>query len=362
MDIVVHQKNLQKALGRIERATAKNAALPILHNILLKTENGRLTLSATNLEVGITAMIGAKITKEGQIAVPGRIIADLARATKAETVALSVKQNVLSVASGSYRTSVLCFDASEYPIIPRVEGVPFSIDVQQLNGVLGSIVDSVASSDARPELAGALFHFQKEKLTAAATDSFRLVERVISAHNNHEATLIIPRSTITELLHVLGDASGDIEVRMTDNQIAFTHPEFEVVSRLIDGRYPDYRKVIPERFLSKALMRKDDLVHTIKVAALFSSSIADIKISCSEGILQASAKNSGKGEGEASNEANLKGEPFEIAINHHYLLDGLKIIPGDTVIIEFTGKGSPLVLRPGDSQTGFVYLVMPLRG
>ncbi len=363
MDIVVHQGNLQKALALIERVAAKNAALPILSNVLLKTEGGRLKLSATNLEVGITATIGAKVQKDGQIAVPGRIIADLARAARADTVSLSVKQNVLSFDSGSYHTAVLCFDAGEYPIIPRVEdATAFSVGAREFADLLGSVIDSIASSDARPEIAGALVRFQTNGLTVAATDGFRLVERSIPAKYANEATVIIPRSTVIELIRTLSDAEGDLIIKLTDNQAAFTHDEFEIISRLIDGRYPDYRKLIPDRFLSKALVRRDELVDAVKVASLFSSSISDIKLECDEGNIKISGKNSGKGEGQAAAEVKLKGEPFDISLNYHYLLDGLKIMPGETVVAEFTGKGSPFVVRPGDGQAGFVYLVMPLRG
>lgn len=363
MDIVVHQENLQRALGLIERVTAKNAALPILSNVLLKTEGGRLKLSATNLEVGITSTIGAKVSKEGQVAVPGRIIADLARAARAETVTLSVKQNVMKVDSGSYHTSVLCFDAAEYPIIPKISsGEEFTVDARAFHGVLVSTIDSVAASDARPEIAGAYLRFQKNNLTVAATDGFRLVERILPGKHGKEGSVIVPRSTIAELLRTLADAEGDLIVRVADNQIAFTHDTFEVVSRLIDGRYPDYHKVIPEKFLAKALLKRDEFASAIKVVALFSSSISDVKLECTDDSMRVSAKNSSKGEGQATADANLKGEPFDISLNYHYLLDGLKVIPSETVIAEFTGKGSAFVLRPGDKQDGFVYLVMPLRG
>ncbi len=363
MDILVHQNNLQKALSIIERVTAKNAALPILNNVLLKTEGGRLKLSATNLEVGITSTIGAKVAKEGQVAVPGRIMADLARAARAETISLSVKQNVMKVDAGTYHTSVLCFDASEYPIIPRITGdKTLSIDAQALARLLGSVLDSIATSDARPEIAGALFRFHKDGLTVAATDGFRLVEHSAPGTYTEERMMIVPRSTVTELLRALADAQGDVEVRIADNQVAFAHDTWEVDSRLIDGRYPDYRKVIPEAFLAKALIPKDELANAIKVVALFSSSISDIKIECGEKEIVVSAKNASKGEGQAAAAANLKGDPFDISLNYHYLLDGLKVIPGEQVVVEFTGKGSAFVMRSGEKASNLVYVVMPLRG
>ena len=140
-----------------------------------------------------------------------------------------------------------------------------------------------------------------------------------------------------------------------------THNEFELVSRLIDGKYPDYQKVIPDRSLSKALIDKEEFTNAIKVAALFSSSVSDVKIECTEETLTVSARNASRGEGQASMKANLKGDAFEISLNHHYIMDGLKILPTKNVIVEYTGKGSPFVLRPDDSNP-LVYLVMPLRG
>jgi DNA polymerase-3 subunit beta len=135
-----------------------------------------------------------------------------------------------------------------------------------------------------------------------------------------------------------------------------------VVSRLIDGKYPDYRKVIPERSLTKVLIRHADLEQAVKVAALFTSSISDVKLASTERALSVSAKNAGKGEGEATVEANLKGEPFDIAMNFHYLLDGLRVIRAEHLVLEFTGKGSPFMLRPEGADGSLVYIIMPLRG
>lgn len=362
MKLVVHKNNLQRALGFVERVTAKNTALPILSNVLLKTENGRLRLTATNLEVGVSSMIGAKIEADGQAAVPGRILADVIRAVPQETITLSISQETLHIDAGSYKTSILCFSATEYPIIPKVDnGSTQTLPVSVFRSMLSTVSDSVAASESRPELAGALLRFEAKRTTLAATDSFRLAERTTAVPNKNELTAIIPRGTINELLRVLSDVSGDIMIRVADNQIAFSHEDVEIVSRLIDGKYPDYRKVIPEKFLSKTLVRKDEIENAAKIAALFSSSISDIKLECGEKGATITAKNSSKGEAAAHIEANTKGDDFEIAINYHYFLDGLKVIPTEKVVLEFTGKGSPFVLRPSDEAQEVVYLIMPLR-
>lgn len=362
MEVVVHRDNLDRALGIVERVTAKNAALPILSNVLLRAEGGHLLLSATNLEIGMTATIGAKVEKDGRIAVPGKILSDLVRASRADVVSLSTNQNTLDVRAGDYKTSILCFDASEYPIIPRLEGgTVLQIPIGDFHSLVAAAADSIASSDARPELAGALLRSNDSTLLLAATDSFRLVEKSTAHHGEAQVSVIIPRSAVSELLRILGGLSGEVTIRVASNQVAITHPEFELVSRLIDGKYPDYQKVIPDRSLSKALIDKEEFTNAIKVAALFSSSVSDVKIECAENTLTVSARNSSRGEGQASMKANLKGDAFDISLNHHYVMDGLKILPTKSVIIEYTGKGSPFVLRPDDGSS-LVYLVMPLRG
>jgi DNA polymerase-3 subunit beta len=349
MKITVHKENLQRALGFVEKVTSKSTALPILSNILLKTERGRLKISATNLEVGVTSLIGANIEKEGHIAVPGRILSDCVRGVKGDTITLTTEQNTLTINTGTFTTTLLGFDAAEYPIIPKVESSHLTnIDARILQKMIIGVIDSIALSESRPELAGALLNFQPTETILAATDSFRLAEYRSEIPNPQTNTVIIPRGTISEVSRIISDVDGEISITIADNQIAFAHEDFEIVSRLIDGRYPDYTKVIPERYTTKVLVRKDEIENAIKIAALFSSSISDIKILCESDGIQLSAKNSTKGEAHATVPANIKGDSFEVTVNYHYFLDGLKVIPTDKVVLEFTGKGSPFVLRPHD--------------
>ncbi len=362
MEITVHRDNLDRALGMVERATAKNAALPILANILFTVDGAGLSLSATNLEVGITARAPAKVQKEGKIAVPGRILAELVRASKADVVNLSTQQNTLHVKAGDYQTSILCFDAAEYPIIPKLEGgAVISVDAEILHSLLEASLDSIANSDARPELAGAFLTANGSTLTIAATDSFRLIEKSTPNAGDASLSMILPRGAVLELAHVTSGLQGTVTVRVSSNQLSASHGDFELVSRLVDGKYPDYQKVIPDRNIGRALLDKDSFVNAIKVAALFSSSVSDVKLECAGSRMMVSARNASRGEGQAALDANIKGDAFDISLNHHYLLDGLKIIPTEQVIVEYTGKGSPFVLRP-DDKSPLVYLIMPLRG
>ncbi|MCC6405034.1 MAG: DNA polymerase III subunit beta [Candidatus Yanofskybacteria bacterium] len=362
MKITVHKDRLSRALGFVERITSKNASLPILNNVLLKTEHGRLKVSATNLEIGVSSVIGANIEEEGQVAVPGRTLADFVKGIPGDTLEMVVRQNTLTVSSGSYQTSILCFDAAEYPIIPRIEdGKQYTVPTETLQRLIETVGDSIATSDSRPELSGALLRFNGDSVSMAATDIFRLAEQKELGSYEPSFAAIIPRGTVYELRRVLGSLTGEIHIHATENQIAFVHDECEVVSRIIDGKYPDYAKIIPERSVARVLVRKDEAENAVKTAALFSSSISDIKLECAGAELTITGKNSNKGEAYAGIEANLKGDPFDVSMNYHYFLDGLKAIPTEKVVLEFTGKGSPFVLRPNSDDHHTVYLIMPLR-
>src|SRR6266498_1097583 len=362
MKLIVSQKNLRRALGIVERVVSKNVSLPILSNILLKTEQGRLKIATTNLEIGTNVLIGAKIEEVGEIAIPGRIMGDFINNLYVDNITLTTKNNSLFIQAEHIKTKILGFDTKEYPIIPRIKEGPIAVlEAKILKNAFTTIFDSIAVSETRPELAGLFLQFKPDKLILAATDSFRLTEKIIYLKSNHNQSIIIPKNTVAELIRISGEAQGDIEIRISDNQVSFTGEDFELLSRLIDGSYPDYSKVIPEKFVAKALVETQLLEQNIRLAGLFSSSISDVKIECKEEEMTISAKNSDKGEVETAVPAVLKGEPFEISLNFHYLLDGLKIMNSDKAVIEFTGSGSPLVIRPAQEKNELVYLIMPLR-
>lgn len=362
MRVTVAQKNLRRAIGFVERIIGKNVSLPILQNIVLKTDGGRLKLLGTNLEIGITAFLGAKIEEVGEIAVPGRVLSDFINGITEDVVSLTTKNNSLFISSKNTKTQILGFDPKEYPIIPKVKnGTLATLPSQTLKNAFTSVIDSVAVSETRPELSGVCMRFLPSQIICAATDGFRLAEKTIPLKTEQQKSIILPRTTVMEIIRIAGDIEDPIAIHFSDNQVAFIGEDFEVVSRLIDGTYPDYTKLIPEKHLTKVLVGKEDFEKNVKLAGLFSSSISDVKVIGDEKTLSFVAKNSDRGEIETSVEALVKGDPFDVAINFRYLLDGLKVIPTDKVVIEFTGAGSPLVVRPAHDQKDFVCLVMPLR-
>lgn len=361
MKLIVNQKNIKRAIGLVEKIVSKNSSLPILNNILLKTENGRLRISATNLELGINTLVGVKIEEVGEIAIPVRIFSDFINAVKDEKVTLITKNNTLSINSENYKTKILGFDPKDFPIIPKIKtesGV--TMPAHTLKNSLLRVLDSMAVSDSRPELAGVLVQIQNNQGVFVSTDIFRLTEVVTPIQSSESLTMILPRNTVTELVRMCSEVEGDVQIKYADNQVAFVAEDIELISRVVDGTYPPYKNVIPEGFVSKALIKKEDLENGIRLAGLFSSSISDIKISAGENSLKITAQNSDKGEIETAVPMTLKNEPFELSLNFRYILDGLKNMPGNEVVLEFTGAGSPFVIRPSNDSS-ITYLIMPLR-
>lgn len=362
MKITVNQKNLRRALGLVERVISKSISLPILNNIIIKTDQGRVRISATNLEIGISVLIGAKTDEVGEIAVPGRILSDLISATSEDVLTLTTKNNTLFITGKRVKTQILGFDTKDYPLIPKITNDPVcEIPAQALKNAYATVFDSIAISETRPELAGLYMQFQSKSLVCVATDSFRLAEHRIDVKNSQTLNVIVPKMTVLEIMRVTSDLDEPVVVRVGENQISFLSQDVEVISRLIDGKYPDYTKIIPEKYVSRVLVEKNELEQAIRLAGLFSSSISDIKLECDKENLTLLSSNADRGEAQTTVPVVLKNEPFSVTLNFHYLLDGIKIIPTEKMVIEFTGDSSPLVLRPANDEIKVVYLIMPLR-
>ncbi len=362
MKITVVQKNFQKALAVTERIISKNISLPILHNILLRTDNNKLIISSTNLEIGINYSIGAKVEEKGEIAIPARILSDFISNIQDEKITLTIKGKALHINSNNYKTQIIGFDTKEFPIIPKIKEKPIiTLPAQILKTSFLSVINSASLLETRPELAGVFIKFTANNIELAATDSFRLTERIINQKPNNTGSAIIPRNTILEIIRVLSDIDTDVNITLSDNQILFSSIDFTIISRLIDGNYPDYKKVIPENFVSKVLVLKEELEKGVRLASLFTSNISDIKIKVSENKTEITAKNIDKGELHSSIESKLKNNPFIISLNYNYLLDGIKAIRSDKVVLQYTGDGSPLVVKKGDEDKSFTYVIMPLR-
>lgn len=366
MKIIILTKNLQQGLNTVKNIVGKNLNLPILNTVLLTYKNNQINFSTTNLELGINYFLKAAADEsEGKIAIPAKIFSDFVFNIKDDKVELLLKDNILNIQSLNFKTKIICFDSKDFPLIPKLKKEPVAVfQSKVLKNSLNSVFDSISLSQTRPELGGVFVNFNKNKTYFASTDSFRLSEKISTTATNKAASIIIPRNTVAELIRILSDFDGDIQVVLDENQIQFSSDSFEIISRLIDGRYPDYQKVIPIKSISQLLFKKEDLQNNIKLASLFSSNINDIGLRADKKEIVLFSKNSDRGEFNSRLKLNLDAEidePFEVLLNYNYLADGLKNISSEDVVFEYTGEGAPIVLRPKDKDLNFTYLIMPLK-
>ncbi|OGN29788.1 MAG: DNA polymerase III subunit beta [Candidatus Yanofskybacteria bacterium RIFCSPLOWO2_01_FULL_49_25] len=361
MNITINHNKFSQAIRTVERIVGKTVSLPILSAVLLRADHGQLKLSATNLEMGVQAWVSAKVDTEGSLAIPARVLSEFISTVTDEKVTLTTEKDILTLSSDHFKTQILGIKPDEFPIIPSVnEGATISIDSSVLCLVLGSVVDAASTLESRPELAGVCMQFNGKKLTCAATDSFRLSERSVPAEGSPMKQIIIPRATAQEVFRLASNTSEPIRITASETQISFKSADFELVSRLIDGHYPDYKRVIPEKLASSASVARTDLEQNVRMASIFTSSVADLRLSVDSAMLHVLAKNSDRGEMASHCPAKLTGGSFDVTVNYHYILDGIKALNTERVVIGFSGPGTPLVMR-GEGASDQVYVIMPLR-
>lgn len=364
------QENIFQGLNAVSRLAGGNKTnLPILNNILLTAQKGYLKLSATNLEIGIESKIRAKIEKEGKITVPSQIFNNYIGLLPNEPLNIEVIKDEIIIKSEKQTARIKGISAEDFPIIPSIEKKEkVLIKNELLKNALERTIFAISPTEIRMELSGALFSFNDpeiNKLTIVGTDSYRLTEKQmeieeISFKNNKR--IIIPGKTLQEVLRIIKN-EGQTEIYISENQILVVCQEIELISRIIIGEYPDYKQTIPEEIKTKAIVRKDDFLRTVKAASFFTKTgINDIslKFSNKENQLIVSSLNSQVGENRAILSAEIQGQNNEIVFNYRYLIDGLINLPGDEVIIEIINDETPGIIKSTKDKL-YLYLIMPIK-
>lgn len=363
MKIQVTQENLSKAISAVARvAVSSRNPLPILNNILLRTENNRITISATNLEIAITEHIGAKVTHEGAITVPAKLFQEFIASLPSGTIDIETKEHKCTVASGNYNSVINGMLADEFPIVPKIEkGTELQINSKELKKALQQVVIAASSDDTRPVLTGVYIHTYKGGLFFVATDSYRLAEkRVMNCED--ELSLIVPSNALNDLLRIIGDLDEEVVMATDGQQVVFRVGESELVSRLIDGNYPDYRKLIPASFVNSAKLPKDQFVNITKVSSLFARESAGsitLKVDEVKKQLTINSVASQLGENTSSVDGEVEGDG-DVTVNSRYLLDALNVMSVKELSFYFNGKVEPCVLK-SDELSDYLHVVMPLK-
>lgn len=362
MQLQVTQENLSNALSVVARVASARGTLPILANVLIKTVENRLSISATNLDIAITRHIGAKVMEEGAITVPARLMQDFVSSLPSGVIELKLEENKLHITTDQYQSVVNGVVADDFPVMPEISGGDtWTINAAVLKKGLQQVIMAASGDESRPVLTGVLLQTQGGRLYAAATDSYRLAEKDLGP-NDRDVQLLIPATAIQDLLRILGDYDEAVSVTHDDQQILFQANDVDLVARLIDGKYPDYRKLIPSQFAVEATVARTDLVNVTKVSSLFareSAGSVTINVDEAAGSLSIRSVASQLGENTASATGTITGSG-SITLNSRYLLDALHAFSGDQVAFCFNGKLEPTLLRDPKNED-YVHIIMPLK-
>jgi DNA polymerase-3 subunit beta len=358
----------------VGRAVAQRSPLPITSNILLETENGRLKLAATNLEIAITTWIDATVGDEGKVTLPARLLGEFVNALPNENVSLEVKKgHSCHVQAGRFEADIRGMDAEDFPRIPAGEDQPTAhIDAKLLKEMIEQVAFAAAADDTRPVLTGVQCVFSEGELTMAAADSFRLALRTgeLTVTGDAAFSVIIPARTLSELGRILPDDSEPVALTVTPNrsQIVFQAKDLHVVSRLIEGAFPNVKQLIPTTFKTTVKVSTAEFLKAARVASFFSRDNSnmitlDIKPGTGEdgasGELTVTGMAAEVGENHGELDASVTGEELHVAFNSRYVSDGLNAIQSQVVELGLTGSTSAAVIRPIDSQH-YTLVVMPI--
>jgi DNA polymerase-3 subunit beta len=362
MKLQVTQENLAKALNTVARVASGRSTLPILSNVLLKTVGTRLSIAATNLDIAITCLVGSKISQEGSITVPARLMQDFVSSLPNSVIDLDLQDNKLHITTDKYQSVINGVAAEEFPVMPAIKsGTKWKIPAKVLKEGLQQVVVASSNDEARPVLTGVYFHTNGGNLQIVATDSYRLAEKTL-IKTTDDIKLLVPGSAMNDLLRILSDSEAEVQVTHDDQQVLFKVGDTELVTRLIEGNYPDYKKLIPSKFATAATLKRADFLNIAKVSSLFArESAGSIKIEVSEASDQVSIRSvaSQLGENTASADCKASGNG-DITLNSRYLIDALNVINADEITFGFNGKLEPSVVKAAKDD-GYLHIVMPLK-
>ena len=379
MDFVVTQENLTRAIRGAERCVGKNSTLPILSHILLEAFSDGVRVSATNLEIGVVLEIPARVDVAGSAAVPTKVLSSfVSQLPSTNTITCSLEKNTLSLSSGNYTASVQCDTAQDFPIIPRPSSdVLFSVKKDVFSHSFSSVLHCCSHAGIRPELTGVNVVFLEDGVHIAATDSFRLRENIISWDSvvvtgdiferfPSGSSFVIPAKTVSEVLHSLGDGTEDVSVCVESTQVFFVFGSVRIVSRLIDGKYPDYQQIIPSEFSTTITLSRDEFLRAVRIASIFSGSenekVRMVVGGENGGKIFVHAESSGQGKNSTELSGEFSGDTQDVVLSPRYLIDALSSFSGESVYVLMNNSSSPVVLRDTLDQKLSTYLIMPIRG
>jgi len=372
MKIEILKNNIKNGLNVVEKIVGKNITLPILDNVLITAEDSFLLLTATDLETAIKYWAMAKIVKKGSVVVPVKFLSSFISLLPEDKISFEEKKQNLFIECKNYKNQIQGFNPEEFPLIPEIKDhESLIVDNKKFCAGLAQIIDACSTSQTRPEIAGIFLLFLKDSLKMVATDSFRLGEKTINIENKKgkEYSFILPQKSAREIINTLGDKEGSLKICFSANQTLFElpmkeadHPQIQIFSRLVEGEYPNYQEIIPKKFKTTVVVKRDEFINQIKAASLFSGKVSEIKfiIKPDQKNIEVLAKNPDIGESSSVLPAKIDGSPVEVSFNYKFLIDGILNIKSSEILFEISGEDGPCILKPvGDAS--YLYVAMPIK-
>lgn len=363
MKIRVTQSKLANALTLVGRVASTRTALPVLANVLLKVSKNTITLVATNLEIAITQTIAGKIDRPGAITIPARLLSDFVSSLPDEPIDIELKENRLHISTSNYNSAINGVPAEEFPTLPTItDGKTLVVAAPELKRAIQQTVLAAGTDETRPVLTGSYLHTDGDQVFMAATDSYRLAEKRLEVKTKEKFNLIVPASALGDVLRIIGDDSGEVTITYNDSQVQFVLGDSQLITRQIDGEFPAYRQLIPDKSDVELTVDSQDFANITKVAALFArESAGSVTLSADSKTQKVSIKSVASQVGENTSEAAAKVEgDGQVTLNSRYLIDALNVIDSGKVIFRFSGKVSPCVLMPA-TVGGYTHIIMPLK-
>jgi DNA polymerase-3 subunit beta len=365
------QENLSKGLGIVSRAVATRSTLPITQNVLIATDQSRLKLAATNLEIAISCWLGAKIEEEGAITIPARLLTEFISSLPNDKIDVTLTQRTLQLKCARFEARINGLDAQDFPPIPQVaDGLATKIEIEALRDGINQVTFAAAAEESRPVLTGIQLEFDGDKLAMAAADGFRLAvhNTTLLSPVKNKTAIIVPARALNELGRFLTDQEEPVEITVNQqkSQILFKLKNIEMVSQLIQGAFPNYSQLIPQSYVTRAVVDVAEFLRAIKMASIFArdgSGIVRLMVSpgveLTPGKMNISARAEEVGDNVGEIDALIDGEAAKIAFNAKYLSDVLSVLDEKQVALETTTSSSPGVLRPVGADN-YIHVVMPM--
>lgn len=369
MKLIILKKNLKDGLRVIEQIIKNDTDLPILKNFLIETFDNKIKLSATNLELAVISFISGKIIENGGVTIPFDVFNSIINNLQNERINIEVNGDKILIKTDNYEAEINGIKKDDFPIIPKIKNNNSYIEIQ--NSVLKDIFTSVVNSitkDSKPEFNGILCDYQNSIIKFISTDTFRLSEKTIlnnyfKSNIDNTFKVIIPSKTINEVIKETQlNEDGKMNIFFDQTQIAFKSENTEIISRLINGEFPEYQQIIPKSYEIEIILNKNELINAIKLVGIFTDRLNEIKLITKENIknVEIFSHNNIFGANKYLIPAKIKGEPIEVIFNWKFLLDGIKNINSENIFLGLNNSNKPAIIKSSE-DTSYFYILMPIK-